>query len=179
MSVGGSTVVQHPSRYKVEPMEGLEVYKIGREAIITLQPSTGYVSVSCPWHDELNGCHWWNARGKESLHEFLIGLQRYYAMGKLFSRRALEEYDEEQTVRSIKEDIIRMRRDGDYTEEQARDLWDELEACETGEDVANLTDCHGNRWYESIKTKPKSCADWFWNEVWAAFIAHLKGSARD
>lgn len=26
-------------RYKVELMTGLEVYKIGREAIITLQPS--------------------------------------------------------------------------------------------------------------------------------------------
>lgn len=168
----GSAVLPDPNRYKVEPMTGLEVYKIGREAIITLQPSTGYVAVSCPWHEELNGCHWWNARGSESLHSFLIGLDRHYTIGKLFNRRSLEEYDEAATKADLRRMIIDYRRDGFWDRDASRDLWDQVDAAETADDIARIDgiDCP----YEHIRYKPKSCADWFWNHVWAAFIAHLR-----
>jgi hypothetical protein len=159
-------------QYNVESMTGLEVYKIGREAIITLQPSTGYVSVSCPWHGELNGCHWWNARGDESFHDFLVSLNRDYAMDKLF--RDLKEFDLEETINNIKHSIIRNRRNGDWPRDVARDLWDDLVSCETIDDIARLSDPYGNCYYEDIRYKYKHCVDWFWDNIWAAFIDHLK-----
>jgi hypothetical protein len=161
-----------PKRYAVEPMTGLEVYKIGREAIITLQPSTGYIAVSCPWHEELNGCHWWNSRGPESMHRFLVDLNRHYTMGKLFNRRALEEYDEEATKAELRRLIIDYRRDGTWNSEEARALWDQVEYAESADDIARITglDCP----YENIRYKQKSCADWFWNDVWSAFITHIR-----
>lgn len=172
--MSGSTVIEHQNRYAVAPMTGLEVYKIGREAIITLQPSTGYVSVSCPWHDELNGCHWWNSRGTDSLRKFLIGLERSYAMGKLFGHKNLEEFDLDASVNSLKREIIERRRQRDITEKEARDLWDRADGCDSAEDIANIHDEYGNTYYDHIRTVPKSCATWFWDFVWSAFIAHIK-----
>lgn len=155
-------------------MSGLEVYKIGKEAIITLQPSTGYISVSCPWHDELNGCHWWNSRGDLSLHQFLIGLNREYAMGKLFAHRSLEEYDEEKTIEILREHVLSDRRNGGISKSQAREIMNEIASCECEDDVARIEgfDCA----YEYIKSKPKQCALWFWDHVWESFIDHLKGN---
>jgi hypothetical protein len=160
------------SKFAVEIMTGLETYKIGREAIITLQPSTGYVAVSCPWHDELNGCYWWNARGSKSLHEFLIGIDRHYTMGKLFMRSSLEEYDEDRTKKAIREYVLTARKDGDFTKYQARDLWDEIALADSDHDIATLEgiECP----YDFIHTKPKHCVMWFWDNVWAAFVAHLQ-----
>jgi hypothetical protein len=168
----GAHVLPDPKRYTVEPMTGLEVYKIGREAIITLQPSTGYVAVSCAWHPELNGCHWWNSRGPESLHRFLVSLDRHYTMKKLFDRHALEEYDEDRTKAELRKLILSGRRDGSWTRDEARDLWDQVEAAESADDIARMTglDCP----YECIRYKQKDCADWFWDHVWSAFIAHIR-----
>jgi hypothetical protein len=167
-----SAVLPDTKRYTVELMTGLEVYRIGREAIITLQPSTGYVAVSCAWHAELNGCYWWNSRGPESLHLFLVGLDRPYTMKKLFDRRALEEYDEDATKAELRRLIIDYRRDGFCNREESRDLLDQVEAAESADDIAKITglDCP----YEHIRYKQKDCADWFWNHVWSAFIAHIR-----
>jgi len=172
--MSGNTVTQYPDRYAIEPMTDLEVYKIGLEAIITLQPSTGYVSVSCPHHDELNGCHWWSARGDESLHTFLCSLNRSYAMDKLFCPNALNEFDLESSVASLKRDTIERRRAGELTSEEARDLWDQADCCENAENIADISDGHGNAYWEHIRYSPKPCAIWFWDSVWSAFIDHLR-----
>jgi hypothetical protein len=162
------------SRYRVEALVGVETYRIGAEATITLHPATGYVAVSCAYHRELNGCHWWNARGARSLHEFLGEISRDYTLGKLFGTHSLKEFDLEKTVEVIKAEIINWRRSGGLNEEQARDLWMELELCETPDDVARLSAPHGETFYESIAYSEKRCAAWFWDNVWKAFIGHLK-----
>jgi hypothetical protein len=68
--------------------------------------------------------------------------------------------------------ILDGRRDGSWSRDEARDLWDQVEAAESADDIARMTglDCP----YECIRYKPKSCADWFWNDVWSAFIAHIR-----
>lgn len=159
-------------RFAVTAMTEVEVYKIGSEAVITLHPNTGYVSVACPWHEELNGCHYWNHRGDESLHSFLLGLDRSYAMGKLFARRSLEEYDDDATKARLKRHIIECRRCGDMDSGAARDLWDAVEASDCAHDIANLSgiDCP----YEFITYKDKHCVAWFWDQVWGSFIHHLR-----
>lgn len=159
-------------RHTVTMMDGLETYRIGNEAIITLQPSTGYVSVSCPWHEELNGCHWWTSIGNGTLHEFLIGLDRDYVMNKLFGRHSLEEYDEDRTKDSLREYVIQLRKDGTFTKDGARDIWNEIEWADSMDDIARLEgiECP----YEFILYKNKRCVDWFWDEIWASFIDHIK-----
>jgi hypothetical protein len=90
----------------------------------------------------------------------------------LFDRHALEEYDEDGTKAELRKLILDGRRDGAWSRDEARDLWDQVEAAESADDIARMTglDCP----YECIRYKPKSCADWFWNDVWSAFIAHIR-----
>lgn len=159
-------------KHVVTMMDGLETYRIGSEAIITLQPSTGYVSVSCPHYQELNGCHWWTHRGNYTLHEFLIDLHADYTMNKLFDSRKLEEYDEDQTKKDIRDYVINLRVNNRISKIKARDIWTEVEYVETMDDIARLEgiECP----YEFIRHKDKWCVAWFWNEVWFSFIEHLK-----
>jgi len=153
-------------------MTGLETYQIGREAIITLQPSTGYVAVSCPWYDELNGCHWWTSIGSRTLHEFLMELDRDYVMNKLFDSRSLEEYDEDRTKQALREYVIEQRKCGSLTKFQARDTWQCIEYSDTMDDMAAIENIECS--YEFIHYKPKRCVAYFWDEIWASFIEHLK-----
>lgn len=164
-------------RYAVTPMNGMEIYRIGSEAIITLQPSTGYVAVSCPHHNELNGCYWWNARGKDSLHKFLLEIDQHYTLGKLFAHGSLEEYDEDRTKKEIRQYVLTSRRDGELTNNQARDLWDEIDIADSDHDIATISgiECP----YDFIRTKPKYCAGWFWDNVWKSFTDHLRDSLQN
>lgn len=159
-------------RYAVTKMDGLEVYKIGAECVITIQPSTGYVSVACSWHDELNGCHYWPHRGKESLKEFLVDLNRSYAVGKLFGRNSTEEFDCEGTKADLRAWIIAERRSRDLTAEQAREHWDTVDGIERDEDINQLHGIDDVHLFAKYRDKP--CVAWFWDEVWAAFVATLR-----
>ena len=161
-----------PNRYAVKLMAGLETYQIGREAIITLQPSTGYIAVSCPHHDELNGCHWWTHRGSLSLHEFLLGLDRDYVLMKLFAYGSLDEYDEDATKAAFREDVMRHRRSGDLDKDAARHIWNQIDDADGPEDIARVEGVEEP--YDFIRNRPKVCADWFWDHVWSAFIKHIK-----
>ncbi len=160
------------SKYAVTMMDGLETYKIGIEAIITLQPSTGYVAVSCPYHDELNGCHWWTARGDLSLHEFLIKIGRDYAMEKLFAHRSLEEFDEDRTKKEIRKFVRSQRKEGLLSKHEASEILDRITEAETADDIARIEGI--DHPYDFIHNKPKRCALWFWDDVWSAFIKHIK-----
>jgi len=153
-------------------MDGCDIYRIGKEAIITLQPASGYIAVACPWHDELNGCHWWAHRGDRSLADFLLTLNRSYVVGKLFNCEQVEEFDREQTVSDIKRWIIERRRSGDLTAQKARDAWDEACGIETVDDVGRMREIEYA--WEFIHMRPKDCVAWFWNTVWASLMAHLR-----
>jgi hypothetical protein len=167
-------VLSKPDKYAVNMMDGLETYKIGIEAIITLQPSTGYVAVSCPFHDELNGCHWWTARGDLSLHEFLIKIDRDYAMMKLFAHRSLEEFDEERTKKALRKFAREQRKERLLSKDELREILDQITEAETADDVARIVGIDYP--YEFIHNKPKRCALWFWDDVWSAFIKHIQAS---
>lgn len=171
----------HPTcaRFPVQEISGIETYKIGSEATITLNPASGYVAVSCSWHHELNGCHYWTARGGLSLHAFLLDLNQDYAMGKLFNRGSLEEFDLEASIASLKRETLQRRRSHDITADEARDLWDQIEGCDTAADIANISDPYGNTYYEHITMVPKRCASWFWDCVWGSFIQHIRAKAAD
>jgi hypothetical protein len=155
----------------VARLTGVEAYQIGSDTVITIQPSTGYVCVACMRDSALNGSHWWQHRGNESLKQFLIGLGKDYVMKNLFDPRSLVEFDLNESIAGIKAHIIELRRDGTMGENRARRIFDEADSCECEMDIANLElDCA----YEWILSKEKECVAWFWDEVWTAFIQHMR-----
>lgn len=151
----------------------LETYKVG-PCMISLDAEQGFVSVTCSEYDELNGNHYWRARGSDSLKKFLIGLNRDYAMGKLFGHRRLEEWDDDKTKDEIKRYIIECRRGREIDRDEARDLWDDVERAEGEQSIAELPTIHGECWYEWIRHRDKPCVEWFWSKVWAPFVQTLR-----
>ena len=158
--------------HPVGVMDGCDIYKIGREAIITLQPSTGYIAVACPWHAELNGCHWWAHRGDQSLVDFLLDLDCNYVVGKLFNCEQVEEFDRAQTIINLKRWIIEQRRSESLTTEKARDAWEEACDIETASDVDGMREIEYAG--EFTCRRPKRSVEWFWTTVWASLMAHLR-----
>lgn len=84
---------------------------------ISLMDSTGYFSVVS---DFGNYVFKWNAF-EGDFRAFLIQVEDDYLLSKI-SQRTL--FDDEETVRSIKTEIIGLRRTGSLSAEQARTEWD-------------------------------------------------------
>mgnify|MGYP000349579359 CR=1 FL=1 len=165
------TATANLPRYAISNIDGVEVYKVGAECVIMLQPSSGFVSVQCPWHPELNGCHYWSARGAKTLKQFLVSLNKDYALGKLFNGNALTEFDREKSQAKAMATIIDLRRNRDIDAERARDLYEDVKNCQTPDDIARLD--FDEPWYCIVNIEKSSVA-WFWDEVWAAFANHLR-----
>jgi hypothetical protein len=156
-------------------MDGLLTYKIGNECVITLQPSTGYVSVVCPWHNELNGAHYWSRRGPADLKSFLAQLDRHYTVGKLFGSNQTTEFDLEGTVNGIKKWIIEERRNGGLDSERARECFDAAEVAETEDCLLRDSAFHGiDDFHTFLMYRDKHCVGWWWDNCWGAFVAQLK-----
>lgn len=69
----------------------------------------------------------WSAHGKEDFREFVVGLERNpdYLLGKT-SRR---EFSAEKTQEAVKRRIIELRRERDFTADDAREEWDLATRC--------------------------------------------------
>lgn len=157
---------------EVEVLTNTEVYKIGNEAIIVLHSETGYVSVSCGWHKELNGCHWWNARSGQSLKKFLMDLQKDYAVSKLFGSHEINEFDLDKTVSRLKKMLLTMRREHDISDEEYKDDLKIIKDCCGG--ISDLASVKSINVYENCCFKEKDCIKWFWKSIWSAFIKKIK-----
>jgi len=157
-------------------MDGCDIYQIGGEVIITLQPSTGYVAVACQRHSELNGYYWWTHRDNRSLADFLLDLDCGYVVGKLFKPDQVEEFDRGQTINNIKSAIIKQRRSGYLTTEKAGGAWDAACGIETADDVRRMREVHHA--LECIHMRPKFSVAWFWIAVWGSLMAHLREQSK-
>jgi hypothetical protein len=82
-----------------------------------------------------NYSYWWSNTGTRDFRLFLIDLDDGYLIGKLHPQR---EYDGDETEKNIKEHIVRRRREGCMTKEEAREEWNLLkeEDLETREGFA-------------------------------------------
>lgn len=162
----------------ITPIAGVQCFSIGREAVITLCPELGMVIVSTVFHQELNGMHYWQHRGNETLAQFLITSDVGYIIKKLFEARRLREFDAERTTKCIQERIIQLRMDSGVggsnpSAEQAREWWDDAMDISEAEDVRRL-DWLGDEWYEYILESDTSVVGYFEKMIWGPFIAHLK-----
>jgi hypothetical protein len=86
--------------------------------------SDGYFSSVSAFGNYSHG--WWH-HGRGDFREFLIGLadDPGYVYRKLHSGN--DRYDEDATLKAVKQYIVECRRDGSFTREQARAEWDLLE----------------------------------------------------
>lgn len=135
--------------------------------------------------------HVWTACG-EPFKQFLASLSFDYVFTKFMGTK-LDRYDGEGTLREIKKDILRRRREAALTHNEARDVWgavmDESERIESDETscgyalmeiASNLSEHHQMRdnfadpmaWV--FVTRHDSQAVGFWRDLWPAFVGALK-----
>lgn len=80
--------------------------------------------------------HCWGSPGKDFI-QFLINVFRNdpsYLYGKICDRSKENWLDVERTTTTMKERLFEMRKDGDISEEDAREVYDRLEDMFNGED---------------------------------------------
>lgn len=90
-------------------------------ANFTLVPSLGIVHAQTDWGDY---CYRWGSIGKDTLEEFLIGLDKYYVATKFCGSE--KELDDDKTKSRLLADILATRRRGKISSETARDLYEEV-----------------------------------------------------
>lgn len=137
-------------------------------------------------HDGLVACntdygsysYWWTSTGCDDIRAFLVKINTGYLLRK-FSPR--EEYDGEDTEKAIKEFVIRARRDGVLSCEEARAEWDLI--CDLDRETGfafwlrdtKLGTKHGfgDLWELAChRTNPEAAA--FAEHVWPAFVKRLR-----
>lgn len=122
-------------RYALPSVDGVSGWGI------FLMDSTGMFSCVT---DYGNYAFKWTHHGMKDFREFFIDRSFDYHVKKLFSETGgSKEFRPEETVERIKEYILEHRRDGYYTEEQARKEWDLVESVDW--DVGEISK---HEWYE-------------------------------
>ena len=164
----------------VKEVTDQRAFKVGH-FIFNVNPTTGLVSVISYEWDLMNGSHYWNSRGDQSLWEFIVGLKgdRHYTTKKLFVRSAVEEIDDDETHRAIFAFIRESVRDGSLTRAQATECLEHLQSCQFDTNApTELRDYvddfpHLEAVYEFIRHKERHCVGVFW-EAWTAFCDHVR-----
>lgn len=135
---------------------------------------SGRLSISS---DYGNWAYYWGACGS-SFKEFLISLDISYVSGKFGTGNY---FDFEETIRTIKKDIIDSRKNGYSDKEEARELWNSMS------DLQNYTHkegfiaaCWNSPIMELYDTGPTIETQYepgfkrFWETTWQSFISELK-----
>lgn len=125
----------------------------------------------------------WPCHGRESLKHFLCEIDTQYLLNKVASR---DYFDRDKAFESWKKTIIKLRREGDCTKQQARAAWDyihsELEGCESYDVCCEkmwsraIQDIAGPEWWYTFELEkdysPQALA--FAHKLWPMFIDVLK-----
>lgn len=128
----------------------------------------------------------WSACG-EPFKKFLIGIEMDYFMGKCLGRGATV-FDGSASYKAAVARVLDARRNNDLSKEDARELYDELEYCqsELEDSEASFTAAiyrvpsNGDQSrvfdeaYEMLVDMPNPQAVGFWKKLWPAFEAELK-----
>jgi hypothetical protein len=118
----------------------------------------------------------WSRSGRdgESLHSFLYDLDFDYFMKKA-AKQPYRVIDLDATVKGLRKDLLRERHDGSYTRDEAREMWETLEAAEGyGSGLVDRL-CEDGQWSEFLDySDPSVMVDHprmrrFWDEVWTPF----------
>ncbi len=106
---------------------------------VVVMCSDGYFSTVS---DYGNYAFWWTHHARDDFRKFILSADDDYVRRKLDPEK---HYDGNTTLWIVKSAIIRLRREGEWTRDQAREEWDLL-------DEYDLYEAEGfSRWYEATK----------------------------
>lgn len=124
----------------------------------------------------------WSHIGSEPWWKFLADLDFEYAMRKMLGARYDAPLDLEAACDKVKAMVLEHRREGSWSREDARALWDALPYCNETTFLADL-DHHSDGamsrhelWY-CRWTQPSPQARGFWDDIWPHFIAGITPAA--
>ncbi|OOM17247.1 hypothetical protein CLSAB_19670 [Clostridium saccharobutylicum] len=133
----------------------------GGWAIITIDENGGLFNAHTDYGDYNYS---WPNHGRESFKHFILELvkDKSYFLGKVANDKY---YYAENTEKAWKEQIIEDRREGELSEEQARELWDEI----TDFDYHTSCDHLQHQCYESDIVNKYYCEPWYHFDVVQGF----------
>ncbi|TZG25626.1 hypothetical protein [Sphingomonas montanisoli] len=159
-------------------LENGEARSWGGRHIITINEATGHFTCE-GGYGTFSYCWPALSRGSEGLHAFLYDVDFGYFMGKA-SKQPHRIADHDATVQSLKRELVRDRREGWLTKENARTLWTELVDADDGNtDEMVRTLYQDGGWSERFDcSDPSVMVDHpamrrFWGEVWKPFAAEV------
>ena len=128
----------------------------------------------------------WTHIGPDRWREFLAGLDLHYAMQKMLGERfrvPLAIHEAEAKGRQM---ILQYRREDSLDAEDARKLWDGLDAADRDggldgflRDWDRQSDgrWYAHDWWDASWDKVNPQAEGFWREIWPHFIAGIQSEA--
>lgn len=134
---------------------------------VRLQEDPGSVVILSDYGNWSN--FWQPAHRSQKLPEFLAGLDADYAGGK-FLGAGLDVYDEDRTRKTIAENILQSRREGDLSKDEARTHWNEIDLLDAGFDAWCQETTLPDAWEWGYGTIMEP--DWrnFWDRLWVPFV---------
>jgi hypothetical protein len=173
--------VVYARRYRHE--EGVRGWS--ERALIAIDETKGHLSIESGYG---KFSFIWTAegRGGESLHGFLYDLDFDYFMKKA-STKPHRIPDHERTVRELRADLLRRRREAGgwprdwMTKERAREMWDEIDYWESDYQGADFVRklFEDSNWAQFLDYSDPTCTmedpglRRFWEELWRPFAENV------
>ena len=138
-------------------------------------PDGGAIDIQSDYGNYANT---WYAIGSGPFRKFLCGVDMGYFFNKCLGNAYLE-FDCEATIREIRKDIIRDRREGNIEHDAAREIWESLDDLDTNSAYGMLAEMgedafdymvdelygHDRSMLPNI-TRPKCDCTNFWQQIW-------------
>lgn len=123
--------------------------------------------------------HTWGHMGRPAA-QFFLKTSADYLLNKLWGQD-LQVYDESTARRSLKELLLRDRRDEDLSHSRARELWDDLVDADLDSEHAHIQFVYGCDYWTEVFTSGNGPeythrnpqASGFWKYLWPGFLAEL------
>lgn len=118
--------------------------------------------------------YWWGSTGIDDFRSFLLDVDDGYLLDKISPG---EEYDPTETAKSIKQAIIRRRREMSLNAADARTEWDLACSADFGSELGFADwgrDTNFADWYEYASRRKSPQAVAFTERVWPLFCAALR-----
>jgi len=125
--------------------------------------------------DHGNYAYHWSSWGDRDFREFLLDMDDSYLMGKLKPPTFKPELDEESSVKSVHEMILRRRREGDWDADKAREEWDRVKGLDCNNPDEWIREARFDEpWDFLIYTRAPGQLRAFVDRVWPLLQAKLK-----
>lgn len=127
-----------------------------------LGPRQGQVFIRCynkAWSS------WWGGIGYKGIKAFFKSCDKYYLTKNFMTSDEMTEPDFEGTIKNFKRHICTCHREGEYTQERARELYDSLEWCSDIYEIRESECGTIDQWHELIIEKPTSNCFWLRDRI--------------